>query len=496
MNPAFNTADLVYQLPLLILVLGGILALLADAFAGGPKRAWVASLSLGVVIVALLAAIYVFRDLAPNQSVKLYGGMLVADRFGLLTTIIFLIAAGFTLLLAGDYLHEHGVHHGEFHPLVLFGTAGMAILALSTDLVSIFIGIETMSLAVYVLTGAFRRQRRSQEAAMKYFLMGAFASAFLLYGIALVYGTAGTTNLFEIGAHADNLARSQLFGAGQLMILAALGFKVAAAPFHMWTPDAYEGAPTPVSGYMAAGVKAAGFTVLLRLFLTAFGGDMAYGPMGWATILGILGAATMIIGNLAALRQENVKRLLAYSSIAHAGYLLVGVVAAGVGAEDAARPAILYYLIAYTFTTVGSFGVIAWLGRQGDERLLVDDWAGLGQRHPAAALAMTIFLLSAGGIPPTAGFFAKFYVLRSAMDVTDGQLLWLVVVAVASSVVSAAYYLRIVMSMYFREVTRPHDPIRSGKMTTALVLAAGFVLLQGLLPGSWLEIAGSALMAK
>jgi NADH-quinone oxidoreductase subunit N len=263
----------------------------------------------------------------------------------------------------------------------------------------------------------------------------------------------------------------------------------------MWAPDAYEGAPTPVTGYMAAAVKAAGVAGVLRLFLTAFGGDvLPFGRLGWTSIFAVLAVLTMTVGNVAALRQENVKRLLAYSSIAHAGYLMIGIVAAGMGSEvDVARPAILYYLLAYTFTTLGAFGVLAWIGRKGDERLLVDDWAGLAARHPAAALAMTIFLLSLGGIPPTAGFFGKFYVFRAAMT-QDSQLLWLVVAGVINSVISIYYYLRIVMAMYFREPAREHAPLRSASIAVALTTCAVLVLAMGLLPGSWLGIARSSVM--
>jgi len=309
----------------------------------------------------------------------------------------------------------------------------------------------------------------------------------------------GTTSLAGIRAAAAGVSSQPLFLIGELMLIVALGFKVAAVPFHMWAPDAYEGAPTPVTAFMAAGVKAAGFTAVLRLFLTAFGGDvLPFGRMGWGSILAVLAAATMTLGNIAALRQENVKRLLAYSSIAHAGYLLIGVVAAGVGAADTARPALGFYLLAYTFTTIGAFGVVAWIGSRNDERLLVDDWAGLAARHPGAALGMTVFLLSLGGMPPTAGFFGKFYVFRAAMQTYDDQLLWLVVVGVLNSVVSVAYYLRIVMAMYFREPTRELAPLGrpAVALNLALVVCALFVLEMGLLPGYWLSLAGSSVMSE
>jgi NADH-quinone oxidoreductase subunit N len=357
------------------------------------------------------------------------------------------------------------------------------MLASANDLLTVFIGIETMSIAVYVLTGSWRRSSKSSEGAMKYFITGAFATAILLYGIALVFGATGTTSLPTIASRV-HAANNPLFIIGMLLLVVALGFKIAAVPFHMWAPDAYEGAPTPVTGFMAAGVKAAAFGALLRIFGVAFNRpELAFGANGWASALAILSVLTMTLGNLAALKQDNIKRLLAYSSIAHAGYLLIGVAAlATVG--DAARAPLLYYLLAYTFTTIGAFGIVAWLGNRGDERLLLDDWAGLASRHPAAALAMTVFMLSLGGVPPTAGFFAKFYLFRAALE--KSGLLWLVIIAVLNSVVSVYYYLRVVTAMYFREVGREPAPIRSGAMTAALIIAVGATILLGIFPSALL----------
>jgi NADH-quinone oxidoreductase subunit N len=310
----------------------------------------------------------------------------------------------------------------------------------------------------------------------------------LLYGIALVYGTTGTTSLAGIAAKAGGVAADPIFIIGLLLLLCGLGYKIAAVPFHMWTPDAYEGAPTPVTAFMAAGVKAAAFAALLRVLTTAFNVETAkVGTAGWVTILQVLAVLTMTLGNIAAIRQENVKRLLAYSAISHAGYILVGVVAVGVVGKEA-EPAILYYLLAYTFSTVGAFGVVAWIGSRNDERLMLDDWAGLASRHPAAALAMTIFLLSLGGIPPTAGFFAKFYVLRAAT--MDPQLIPLVVIAVLNSVVAIFYYLKVVMAMYFRELAREPHPQRSAATVVALLIAALLVLQMGLMPGLYLSAIG------
>jgi NADH-quinone oxidoreductase subunit N len=279
-----------------------------------------------------------------------------------------------------------------------------------------------------------------------------------------------------------------VFLIGMLFLLVAFGFKIAAVPFHMWAPDAYEGAPTPVTAFMATTVKAAGFATLIRLVSTAFSRtDLAYGASGWASVCSVLAVLTMTIGNLGALRQDNVKRMLAYSSIAHAGYLLIGLIAMSYVGNEARGP-MLFYLAAYTFTTIGSFGVVAWIGSKNDERLNLDDWAGLGARHPAAALAMTIFMLSLGGIPPTAGFFGKFYLFRAAL--TRGGLTVLVVIAVLNSVVSVAYYLRVVTAMYFREVGREMKPIHSRGMTWSIAIAVLVTLALGILPG-WLVSAAN-----
>jgi NADH-quinone oxidoreductase subunit N len=321
--------------------------------------------------------------------------------------------------------------------------------------------------------------------------MGAFATGFLVYGMAMVYGTTGgALGYAEIAAKVSSASKTPLFYLGEYFILIALAFKVAAVPFHMWAPDTYEGAPTPVTGFMAAGVKAAAFGGIVRLMGEAFGSPLlVFDNTGWASILSVLAAVTMTLGNLAALRQENVKRMLAYSSVAHAGYILIGVVAAGLGVASA-KPAVLFYLIGYTFTTLGAFGVVAWIGNRRDERLLIDDWAGVGAARPGVALAMTLFLLSLGGVPPTGGFFGKFYLFKAAME--SPQLTWLVVVGVLNSVVSVYYYLRIVVAMYFKDASRPLQPTDSASMRAGLLITAIAVVLLGVFPGTFVEWAGPA----
>ncbi|MDB4969969.1 MAG: proton-translocating NADH-quinone oxidoreductase, chain [Myxococcales bacterium] len=488
----FDVSQLSAIGPIVALTVAGCFLLLLEAFAGGRQRAYLMPLTLAAVAVALVLEAGQWRD--AQLATSAFHGLLAVDRFSILLSSVFLVGCGMTALLAPAYMKEHEFEFGEFYALLIFATAGMIILAQATDFVTIFLGIETMSIAVYVLTGSWRNSAKSAEGAMKYFMVGAFATSVLLYGIALIYGATGTTALAEIARQAPRVSQAPLFIVGFLLVIVALGFKIAAVPFHMWAPDAYEGAPTPVTAFMATTVKAAGFATLIRLVATTFSRtELAYGSSGWASILSWLAVLTMTLGNLGALRQDNVKRMLAYSSIAHAGYLLVGVVAIAVVGADARGP-LIYYLVAYTFTTIGAFGVVAWIGNKNDERVMIDDWAGLASRHPAQALAMTLFMLSLGGFPPTAGFFGKFYVFRAALE--KPTLIWLVVVAVLNSVISVYYYLRVVTAMYFREPGRELRPLRSNGVTAALLIAAFGVLAIGILPSWLIDAANAALFLQ
>ena len=395
-------------------------------------------------IVALLtlaaAALSVFRVRDAKRS--LFEGMFVHDGFTVFFTLLFCAVAAVAVLQSWDYVKRTRINHGEYYALLLSATLGMILMAASSDLITIFLGLELMSLALYVLVGFRRARLDSSEAALKYFLLGAFASGFLLYGIALLYGATGTTNL---GRMAVFLADSPLLGnpmlvMGGLLLLVGFGFKVAAVPFHMWTPDAYQGAPTTVTGFMSAGAKAAGFAALLRVVIVALGGLQDE----WRPLLSWIAILTMTVGNVTALLQTNMKRMLAYSSIAHAGYLLVAVAAGGLDGGSAA----LFYLAVYSVMNLGAFGVLALLGREQEERVLLSDLAGLGVRHPALAAAMTLFMLSLGGIPPTAGFMGKVYVFSVAVK---AGLVPLVIVGVLNSVVAIFYYLRVTVAMYMQE---------------------------------------------
>jgi NADH-quinone oxidoreductase subunit N len=396
-------------------------------------------------------------------------------------------------LLAGGYMPEHGLDRGEFYPLMMFSTVGAMTLAAAGDLLSLFIGLETMSLGVYAMTGFRRGSKRSTEAAMKYFLLGSFAAAVLLYGGALLYGATGHTDLAGIGESiATGSATLPLVVVGFVLVLGGLVFKVSAVPFHMWTPDAYEGAPTPATTFMAVAVKSAAFATMLRVLLIAFGdADSASWGAGWPPVLAGLAVLTMTVANLIAGRQESVKRMLAYSSIAHAGYLLIGVVATIRQNAHEAEGAVLFYLLSYTVSTAGAFGALILCGRRGAEATSYEDLAGVGKRNPGAALAFSLFLLSLAGIPPTAGFFGKFYVFRAAIF-GGGGLYWLAVIGLLNSVLGAYYYLRVIVYMYMREPAPGAAvavPMRSGYVAFALLACALLVLVLGLFPGSTLDLA-------
>ncbi|MCG8425070.1 MAG: NADH-quinone oxidoreductase subunit N [Proteobacteria bacterium] len=493
MTSTFNAFDLMYIIPLLVLAVTGLLLVLAESFFKGRQRNHLMGLAVAGAIAAAVTAMILFRYTPDDEQGRLVLGMLKADRFAYFFTVLISFATAVTALVGASYQDEHNWQSGEFYGILLLVATGMTVMAMAADLVSAFIGIETMSLGIYVLVTSRRQSLRGTEAAMKYFVMGAVASAFMLYGIALVYGATGTTNLDSIEKVLANVQDLQLglLVAGVFLLVIALAFKVAAIPFHMWAPDAYEGAPTPVTGFMATAVKASAFAVFIRIFVNTFEAEStAFGHMGWTSPLIVLAALTMTIANVAALRQENIKRMLAYSSISHAGVALVGVIAAGLGNREAATTAVMYYLAAYTVTTLGAFTVVAWLGSRDRERVLVDDFSGLASRHPGAALAMTVFMLSLGGIPPTAGFFGKFYVFKSAMEASDQALLWLVILGVINSAVSIYYYLRVVMTMYFRDPVEEFKPLRAGAITVVLVICALAILEMGILPGFWLGLAG------
>ena len=436
-TPVFLPVDW-WAMGAMIALTSGILLLMMLEFL--PSKSDSSRGAIVSLMTLLVAAYSVWRVRDVKRA--LFDGMMVHDGFTVFFTLLFLGVSAVAVLLSWDYVKRTRINQTEYYALLLSATLGMILMAASNDLITIFLGLELMSLALYVLVGFQRNRLDSNEAAMKYFLLGAFASGFLLYGIALLYGATGTTQLGKMAAFlaGSPLLSNPLLVAGSLLLLVGFGFKVAVVPFHMWTPDAYEGAPTTVTGYMSVGAKAAGFAALLRVVLLA----LADLQTDWKPILTWIAILTMTVGNVTALLQQNLKRMLAYSSIAHAGYILVAVVAGGTDGASAA----LFYLAVYSLMNLGAFGVLSLLGRGGEERVLVSDLQGLGFKQPLLGLAMAVFMLSLGGIPPTAGFMGKLYVFSVAIK---ANLIPLAIVGVLNSVVSVFYYLRVTVAMYMQE---------------------------------------------
>ena len=469
-------------MPEIVLSAWAMLVLLVDVFQRGD-RSVPSSPAIGwLTLVGVGAAAVANGWLMTLQEVSATG-MIAVDEFRVFTNYLFLLAAALFVLISMRYLEQENMRHGELFSLVLLSVVGMMVFAGARDLIVIFLGLELMSVAVYVLTGANRRDLRAAEAALKYFLLGAFSSAFFLFGIALIYGGTGTINLAIVSmiVGVDGLGANMLVLAGMVLLVVGFGFKVAAVPFHMWTPDAYVGAPAPITGFMAAAVKAAGFAAFGRVLMTAFPG--LYDT--WGAIVYWLAVITMIAPNLVALVAGNVKRMLAYSSIAHAGYLLVALAAASVlGAAS-----FLFYLVVYTLMTLGAFAVVVLVGRQGEQFVDLDSYSGLGWQRPLLGVCMTIFLLSLAGFPFTGGFIGKVFILRAAVE---KGLVPLAVILVMASLVSYWYYLRVAWYMWFREA--PSADSASGitvspAMRVALVAAVAGVVLLGIFPGQLLELA-------
>ena len=466
--------------PAVVLAVTGFVLMLLDLLPPRGRREHMAFVGLAGVVVALIVSILLW-----GSDITGFQGMAVLDNLSLFATLVIGYATGLMLLESIDYLKRRGMESGEFYILVLFSAAGMVIMAGANDLIVVFLGLETMSLALYVLAGFFRTRIEAGEASMKYFLLGAFASGFFLYGIALIYGATGSTNLHKIGAAVTaGASRDPLLLIGFGLLLVGFGFKISAVPFHMWTADVYEGAPTSVTAFIATGSKAAAFAALLRLLLESLR------PLQgeWVWLFWVLAVLSMTLGNVVAIAQQNLKRMLAYSSIAHVGYMLIGIVAGG----GLGGGSVLFYLLVYTFTTAGAFGVILLLERGGEEAVGIDDTAGLATRHPLAALALALFLLSLVGIPPTAGFVGKFYLFGAA--VRSGYY-WLAVIGVLNSAVAAYYYLRVIVSMYMRDPEgTPTTVVPSFAGALALVVALWGVVQLGLLPAPLFDLAQSAVL--
>lgn len=478
MIPASQIANLHRVAPEIVLCAVGILVMILDPFMGAAKQRTLGWIAFAGTLLALGAVHIAASDPGPA-----YSNLFFADGFSLFVHVIVIGAAALAILGSINYLDHEGIQRGEYYALVLFATAGMGILGGANELVTAFLGLEMSSIATYILAGFRKRALKSNEASLKYFILGSFATAFFLYGIAMVYGATGSTEISRIATilgglhHLPNLA---VLGLG--LIFVGLGFKVVVAPFQVYAPDVYEGAPTPVTALLASAPKAATFALMLRIFFVAFG---SAGHV-WFWAIWISAVLTMFVGNLAALVQTNVKRMLAYSSIAHAGYIMVAFIAS----TDLGIAAVLFYLAAYALMKMGAFLVVTHLGQTGEQRLEIRDYAGLGMRQPVLAACFSLFLLSLLGLPATGGFLGKFFAFQAALD---SRVIWLVVIAAINSVIGAYYYLRVIISMYFWEPSKDYSPTAvAPALSVALFVAALGTLYLGIFPARVLVLARSA----
>ncbi|MGH9791066.1 MAG: NADH-quinone oxidoreductase subunit N [Candidatus Acidiferrales bacterium] len=477
-------ADIYRLLPEIVACAFGIVVMLLDPFVPRAGKIWIAR-------VALLGAVGALASVAWSMQFPgtAFYGLVIIDDFSIYLRLLIYAVAPLVVLGSVDYLEREGIHRGEYYALLLFATAGMGIMASANELMTAFIGLEMSSIASYVLAGFRRNALKSNEAAMKYFLLGSFATAFFLYGVALIYGATRTTNIQLLALEMPPAMHSAATLAilGMAMIFIGLAFKVATVPFQLWTPDAYEGAPTPVTALLSSGPKAAAFALMLRVFFTAFGSEQLSGAWFWA--IWISAILTMFAGNFAALVQSNVKRMLAYSSIAHAGYILVAFAAR----TDFGIAAVLFYLAAYALMKIGAFTIVSHLGEAGERRLHINDYSGLGVKQPFTAAALSLYLLSLLGLPITAGFLGKLYIFNAALDAARNPalsrpMLALAILLAVNSVIAAYYYLRVIVAMYFHEPPPDWSP-------QPLPIAVAVVVLLTAIGTLYLGVAPDALRA-
>lgn len=480
-------------LPEVIVALAGIIVMIYDSFAPRQRKV-TGAISLIGLALALASLFYIWTGNFDNA----WNGMIKMDNLRVSFTIVFLLVSALTILTSTVWVERESVPVGEYHSLLLFATVGMMLMAAGNDLVVIFLGLETLSIATYVMAGLRRTNLKSNESAMKYFILGSFSSAFLLYGMALVYGATASTNITDISAKIANPNFPALLLIGGAMLIIGFGFKVATAPFHVWTPDVYEGAPTPVTAFMAAGPKAAAFASFVRVFVLGFplaAGATAAGYLhdSWITALTIMAILTMFVGNIAAIVQNNVKRMLAYSSIAHAGYAVVGFIGAGMAAtaekRDEAIISVAFYMLTYAVTNLGAFAIVTLLGQKNDRRTDFEDYNGIGFKTPVLAFTLSLFMLSLLGLPLTAGFIGKVMVFRPALEAGNTLLTVLVIVAVVNTAISAYYYLRLIVVMFFKgsslEWSAPRIP---ASIAAVLVITVIGVFYLGLFSDSILNV--------
>ncbi|MEC7641240.1 MAG: NADH-quinone oxidoreductase subunit N [Nitrospinota bacterium] len=466
--------DLISLAPVLVLSMFGFIVLILDLFIGRNKTI--------LVYVSLTGLLMTVISAFAKQGLPAYAfsNSYVVDNLSVFFTIIFCFSSSLTLLLSDNYNRRQNIRFGEYYALILFCTVGMIVLVSANNLIMVFLGIEIVSICLYVLAGIRRDHRASNEAALKYFLLGAFATGFLLFGMALMYGSAGSTDLQKIAAAitAGSNGLNAFMIMGVVLFIIGFGFKVASVPFHMWAPDVYQGAPTPITAFMAVGPKAAAFAAFFRIFITGVP-DLA---SSWNLLISIVAVLSMTIGNLGAIMQTNIKRLLAYSSVSHVGYILIALVAK----NSMSFASLFFYMLSYAFVIFGAFGVVIILGREENENLEIEDYAGLAYKHPVLALSMAIFMLSLGGLPPFAGFVAKFYIFSTALS--EGHVT-LVIIAVLNSVVSFYYYLKIIVYMYMKDPGEEFQPTLAPLSLLVVGIAIIGTVFLGLLPGPVIAIA-------
>ncbi|UCE71815.1 MAG: NADH-quinone oxidoreductase subunit N [Nitrospiraceae bacterium] len=472
--------DISAIMPELAMISVGLLLLMLDLVV--KRKEIIAIIGVAGALVALYGTVSVY---GMSESQTVFADMFLLDKYSCFFKIIFYLNVIFTICISFKYMAIEKAAFGEYYALLLFATAGMMIMASAADLMILYLGLELMALSTYILAGLLRKQARSNEAAVKYFFLGAFSSAFLLYGIALTYGMTGTTNITDIATSLFTLGihDSPVMYLGVIFMIVAFGFKVALVPFHMWAPDVYEGAPTSITAFMSVGPKAAGFAVLGRVLFEAFGSMQPQ----WSAVLVPLAILTMVVGSVIALAQSNIKRMLAYSSIAHAGYMLLGIIA---GTPEGLTSTINYLMI-YTFMNIGAFTIVVMLRREGFQGEKIEDYMGLAKSHPMASALMLIFMFSLTGIPPTAGFIGKFYVF---MEAINAGYTYLAIIAALFSVVSAFFYLRIVVYMYMKESQNEIVLTTSGPAGIVLAITCLAVLIIGIFPSILLSLANFSIL--
>ncbi len=484
---SFSTGDLFFILPELLVITAACVVLVLDPVLRASDKDGLVWLSLGTLAICM--------GLTASQMkvpATIFSGLVVIDAYGAFWKLLLYFITGLTILLSYSYLKEERLYFGEYYGFILLALSGMMVMVSAADLLTMYLGTELMSLSLYVMVGLKRAEPRSLEASAKYFVLGAFSSGILLYGISLLYGATGSTKLPDIAsAIAGRGFNDPLLLFSTILLAVGFSFKLAVVPFHMWTPDVYQGAPTSVTAFMAVASKSASFGAFLRVFVEGLGGLKA----DWSAVFLLLCIATLVLGNVVALVQTNIKRMLAYSSIAHAGYALIGVVAAGRLGNSSGIASVLLYLALYTFMTFGAFAIVAMLRKGGIEGEEIEDFTGLARRHPLPSLLMLIFMISLAGLPPTAGFVGKLYVFMSAVE---AGMTWLAAVALIFAVISAYYYLRVVMVMYMRE---PSDSagtvpqlVMSPTLSIVLVCTVAGVVIFGVYPNPLVNLAMQAVL--